>query len=109
MVGWFSGADGGIREDVPIDGSWKELLLPRADDYLFRTEIEEVINSRPLTFFCTSDRSEPPVKTPSHLVRNRRLSVLPSHDNTLVPLPRVEILKLWAHRQRLLPHFGDRW
>lgn len=72
------------------------------------TEIEALINSRPLTFSYDS-HEEPAVLTRSHFICGKRLTVLPQAEGGHVNSTRVEILKFWAHRQRVMDNFWTRW
>lgn len=75
------------------------------------TEIECVLNSRPLTYVSTEDLEEP--LTPSHLLCGRRLLSLPCGD---LPEPdpdwspkAEDLTKRVIYLQRLIDHFWNRW
>ena len=72
------------------------------------TEIELVLNSRPLTYLHFDDVEEP--LTPSHLVVGRRLMTIPEDCAIKEEESDIELL---TRRQRylilLLSHFWNRW
>ncbi len=78
------------------------------------TEVEGVINSRPLSYISSLDIEEP--LTPSHLLVGRRLLNLP-HDLDSVPDPNDEdfeinasqLTKRMKHLANLIDHFWKRW
>lgn len=71
------------------------------------SEIEAVIKTRSFTSFYT-DVSEQTLLPSSKLVATRRLGVLSSQNDTLVAVPKLEVLKGCANLQRLLSHFCER-
>lgn len=76
------------------------------------TEIEAVINDRPLTYISTAQSDLQPL-TPSHLVSGRRITVLPhSRDVDLDPqniITRENISKRARMQQKLIDDFRCRW
>ena len=76
------------------------------------TEVEMIVNSRPLTVLSEDDIEEP--LTPSHLIIGRRISSLP--DNLCVP-EEDDNFEVTAHflnkrvqsLHRILDHFWKRW
>jgi hypothetical protein len=77
------------------------------------TEVEMVLNSRPLSFVSPQDHEEP--LTPSHLLTGRRLLGLPDnlcHETSLdtdFELNPNLINKRMRHLNRTLEHFWKRW
>lgn len=77
-------------------------------------EIEGAINSRPLSYICSSDLEE--LLTPSHLIMGRRLLNLPDNLDCL-PDPDDEdfevntnkLTKCMKHLASVLNHFWKRW
>ena len=73
------------------------------------TEIELVLNSRPLTYLHFDDVEEP--LTPSHLVVGRRLMTIP--EDCAIKEEKESDIELLTRRQRylilLLSHFWNRW
>lgn len=72
------------------------------------TEVEAVINSRPMTYVY-SEPNEPNVLTPAHFLCGRRLTTLPHHKRGDVTSTRTELVGRWSHRQRLMNMFWNRW
>ena len=73
------------------------------------TEVECVLDSRPLTYVSSEDIEEP--LTPSHLMTGRRLLSIP--DEIAVDEEETSEVSLLTRRQRylllLLSHFWNRW
>ena len=73
------------------------------------TEIEMIVNSRPLTYISTEDVEEP--ITPSHLLVGRRLMSLPDNrdidDDSVVE--HSTLTKRMIHLNKILDHFWQRW
>lgn len=73
------------------------------------TEVEAVLNSRPLTFVY-AETSEPDPLTPAHFLVGRRLTSLPPCERRLVSEPNAaDIQRRWKHRQALADQFWRRW
>lgn len=76
------------------------------------TEVEAVLNSRPLSY-VHEDASEPQPLTPAHFLVGKRLTSLP--PKTLLPpsqittVSREDMGKRWRYRQRLLTSFWNSW
>jgi transposase InsO family protein len=76
------------------------------------TEIEAMINDRPLTYVSCDTPDEPEVLTPSHLLYGRRISKLPYEENQPtdpVTTDRSSIIKRFTMQTNLINHFRDRW
>lgn len=75
------------------------------------TEIETVINDRPITYI-SSDIRDPDPLTPSHLLQGRRISphnVSNTEDNSQQNLNSAEANKLLQRKLTLVEHFSYRW
>lgn len=76
------------------------------------TEVEAVLNSRPLSY-VHNDADEPTPLTPAHFLVGKRLTSLP--PKTMIPelqsanLSRENMGCRWRYRQRLLNTFWTRW
>ena len=76
------------------------------------TEVEMIVNSRPLTYVSTEDTEEP--ITPSHLITGRRLMSLPDGpynrdiDDDAV-IEHSTLTKRMIHLNKVLDHFWNRW
>ena len=75
------------------------------------TEIECMINNRPLTYQYSDDLEK--ALTPSHLITGRRLDLLPDLNETELDVEnepsRTLITKRQRHLQKLLKHWWKRW
>ena len=74
------------------------------------SEVECILNSRPLTYLYPDDLEEP--LTPSHLMSGRRLLSLPDVTPSRVDNPvstRESVTKRARYLQRLMDHFWNRW
>ena len=76
------------------------------------TEVEMIVNSRPLSYVSTEDDKEP--ITPSHLMTGRRLMSLPdgpyNHDNEIdVSTSPTDPTRRLIHLNNVLDHFWKRW
>ena len=78
------------------------------------TEIETVLNSRPLSYISGDDVEEP--LTPSHLLLGRRVLSLPDHLGYLCDLEDeefavdpVQLTRRVRYLNNALNHFWDRW
>lgn len=79
------------------------------------TEVEMIINSRPLSYVSTEDVEEP--LTPSHLLVGRRVLSLPDttfyhkmgDDNYNVELTHDSLSRRMDHLNKTLNHFWKRW
>ncbi|XP_014836152.1 PREDICTED: uncharacterized protein LOC106914091 [Poecilia mexicana] len=78
------------------------------------TEVEAVLNSRPLSY-VTSDALEPQPLTPSHFLVGKRLTSLPPkiipspHLNQVLTANREQLGRRWKYQQKLLIGFCKRW
>ena len=79
------------------------------------TEIEAVINSRPLSYVSANDFEE--ALTPSHLIVGRRILNLPDHigylcdstDDEEFSINSTQLAKRVKHLSSTLNHFWNRW
>ncbi|XP_076389322.1 uncharacterized protein LOC143264752 [Megachile rotundata] len=71
----------------------------------FTTQIEAILNSRPLTPI-SSDPNDLTAITPSHFLIGESLMSVPDHDYANIPDGR---LSSWQHIQQLRQHFWKRW
>ena len=78
------------------------------------TEIESIINSRPLTYVSAGDIEEP--LTPSHLLIGRRVLSLPDYlghfcdpEDEDFEIGATQLTKRMKHLSNILNHFRKRW
>lgn len=78
------------------------------------TEIESIINSRPLSYLSAGDTEEP--LTPSHLLTGRRVLSLPDNlthmcepDDEDYDIGLTQLMKRMKHLSNTLNHFWRRW
>jgi len=69
------------------------------------TEIEGILNSRPISFIST-DPNDLLVLSPAHFLIGRPITSLPDIDLTLVPVNR---LSTWQHITKVRQDFWKRW
>ena len=74
--------------------------------YTVLTEVEAIINARPLTFVGDDIRDQEPI-TPAHLAIGRLLRSLPTPAD--IPDDDAGLLKRYLYRQKLVSHFWRRW
>ena len=73
------------------------------------TEIEAVINARPLTYVY-EENDEPLPLSPSHFLIGRRINSLPDISDSTVPRSNKRTLtKMFRYREQVLNHFWKRW
>ena len=75
------------------------------------TEIETIINNRPITYI-SSDIRDPQPLTPSHLLHGRTISTEMNHDQhnaEIQTLDNISANKLVDRKRLLLDHFAKRW
>ena len=84
--------------------------------YTSVTEVEAILNSRPLTYVSASDLDEP--LTPSHLIMGKRLLSVPDHlchsedsvsDPDYAPVTRTMLTRRSIYLHTILQHFWTRW
>ena len=80
-------------------------LLTFEQFYTFITEVEAILNSRPLTPI-SSDPNDPIVLSPGHYLIGNSLTSLPEVNYTNTPYNR---LSLWQHIQKMKQDFWARW
>ncbi|XP_053402321.1 uncharacterized protein LOC128557840 [Mercenaria mercenaria] len=76
------------------------------------TEIEAMINDRPLTYVTSGALDEPEILTPSHLLYGRRITKLPYEEDVPtnpVPSDRPSVIKRATLQRTMINHFRDRW
>lgn len=73
--------------------------------YTLLTEIEAIMNSRPLSTLSSNPEDLTPL-TPSHFLIGRPLSSIPSPDVRYLPTNR---LSLYQHLQQMKQHIWNRW
>ena len=76
------------------------------------TEVEMIVNSRPLTYFSTEDMEDP--VTPSHFITGRRLMSLPDGPynrdiDDSIGTNHSDLTKRMIHLNNVLEHFWKRW
>ena len=77
------------------------------------TEVEMILNSRPLTYISASDMDEP--VTPSHLILGKRLMTLPDYfaltdsEDYSPDSSRLTLTKRLRYLGTVLEHFWNRW
>ena len=78
------------------------------------TEVESIINSRPLSYLASGDLEEP--LTPSHLLIGRRVLNLPDYLDHLCErgdedfdVNSTKLIKRMKHLSNILNHFWKRW
>ena len=75
------------------------------------TEVEAVVNSRPITFTHTSSE-EPVPLSPSHFLIGQRLTALPpavSMTSAVPDVRKIQLVKHWRCRQWIVKMFWCRW
>lgn len=69
------------------------------------TQIESVLNSRPLTPL-TNDPNDFDILTPAHFLIGRSFSTIPDPDVTTLPTSRLD---RFQHIQKMIGHFWQKW
>ncbi|XP_052763946.1 uncharacterized protein LOC128205925 [Mya arenaria] len=76
------------------------------------SEVEAVINDRPLTYVTSGEVETEPL-TPSHLLYGRRLTKLPYSEHIELPGPRASssenITRRARTQEKLVDNFRERW
>lgn len=75
------------------------------DFYTLLTQIESILNSRPLTPI-TNDIDDLTVLTPAHFLIGRSFSGIPDPDYSPIPISRLD---RYQHLQQMAGHFWNRW
>lgn len=100
-------AEGDGDHPSPVILSFEELQM-------LLTEVEAVINSRPLTHLHT-DCSEPSSLTPVHFLVGQRLTTLPPQPAQPTPVGKpvtacaARMTKRWQYRQKLINDYWNGW
>ncbi|XP_064469952.1 uncharacterized protein LOC135384694 [Ornithodoros turicata] len=72
------------------------------------TEVEAVLNSRPLTY-VSEDPDDLSVLTPGHFLVGKRISALPYEPVAEVRSTSNQLRRRWKYRERLMESFWTRW
>ena len=91
---------------MPLRKVLGKALLMYTELYTLLTNIEDVINSCPLTFVGDDIRDLVPI-TPAHLAIGKSLKSLPIPTD--VSTDDRHFLQRYLYRQRLVNHFWGRW
>ena len=102
--GWWERFCRSVKE--PLRKVLGKALLTYTELYTVLTEVEAIINARPLTFVGDDIRDQEPI-TPAHLAIGRSLRSLPTPTD--IPDDDAGLLKRYLYRQRLVSHFWRRW
>ena len=102
--GWWERIVKSVK--VPLKKVLGNALLSSTELYTILTDIEAMINSRPLTYVGDDTRDPEPI-TPAHLAIGRALRSIPS--GSIKKEDRGHIIQRFLYHQRLLNHFWKRW
>ena len=102
--GWWERFCRSVKE--PLRKILGKALLIYTEMYTVLTEVEAIINARPLTFVGDDIRDQEPI-TPAHLAIGRSLRSLPVPTD--IPEEDTGLLKRYLYRQKLVGHFWRRW
>jgi hypothetical protein len=102
--GWWERVCRSLKE--PLRKILGKALLTYTEMYTVLTDIEAVINSRPLTFIGT-DINDGQVITPAHLALGRSLRTIP--DATVGSSTMGPMSSRFLYRQNLVNRFWRRW
>ncbi|XP_064479062.1 uncharacterized protein LOC135392275 [Ornithodoros turicata] len=83
-------------------------LLDTEEIVTILTEVEAVINSRPITFLYSNSSEEMPI-SPAHFLVGKRLTSLPTPQCRELTSTKLSLDEIWTSRQRGLAHFWKRW
>ena len=110
--------EGGVWERLmrsikePLRKIMGRASLTYPEFYTLLTDVENMINQRPLTPRSESVDSEEPI-TPAHLLIGRPLKSIPVVFSDIPEIPESapadDILQKWKHREMITKHFWDRW
>ncbi|XP_028412339.1 uncharacterized protein LOC114535156 [Dendronephthya gigantea] len=102
--GWWERICRSLKE--PLRKILGKALLTYTEMYTVLTDIEAVINSRPLTFIG-DDIKDGQTITPAHLALGRSLKAIP--DVTIGSSPIPPVSSRFLYRQSLINRFWRRW
>ena len=102
--GWWERFCRSVKE--PLRKILEKALLTHTDMYTVLTEVEAIINARPLTFVGDDIRDKQPI-TPAHLALGRSLRSLPAPTD--ITDEDTGLLRRYLYRQKLVGHFWRRW
>ena len=105
---WKDGRWERIAKSVktPLKTILGHALLSTTELYTILTDIEAMINSRPLTYLGDDIRDPEPI-TPAHLSVGRSLQSIP--NGSIMEENRGHVIQRFLYHQRLLNHFWKRW
>ena len=73
------------------------------------TEIETIVNSRPITYVYDDEESLSYALTPCHLIYGRRIATLPNNRHYEIINTHESLLRRERHQKRLLRQFTTQW
>ncbi|XP_025997894.2 uncharacterized protein LOC113006176 [Solenopsis invicta] len=82
-----------------------DLLFTFEELNTFTTEIEGILNSRPISYL-SSDPNDPIILSPAHCMIGKPIMNMPEHDYSSVPAAR---LSTWQHLSKVRQDFWTRW
>ena len=95
----------GIGSEVHEDSSVSDVKLTFEEFTMVLTQVEAVLNSRPLVPMPRDDDGIEPL-TPGHILIGKHLESLPDPPTSYHP---ISLLRCWHLCQLLIRHFWKRW
>lgn len=92
------------------ENTWKDSPYTYEELLTVLTEVECILNSRPLTYLYPDDLEEP--LTPSQLISGRRLLSLPDKTRSRgadISNTRETVTRKAKYLQRLMDHLWNQW